>query len=139
MVIKKTPYLTDVMNGKICPYCKSGTKSVSQKYIYGRSFDKKNVICCRNYPKCDSYVGTDSDGFALGRLAKKNLRKLKKEAHKDFDKLWREKHITRSKAYEELTDFLELPPEYTHIGMFGIDTCKIVIEWSIEYLDELNQ
>lgn len=134
-----TPYIKDVMKAKICPYCKSKTKTVPQNHIYNKTYNnKRHIICCVNWPQCDSYVGTDDNGIALGRLAKKELRAKKKEAHKHFDILWKEKYYYRDDLYEDLSEFLELPPEYTHIGMFGLETCQLVIDWSIERLKKIK-
>ena len=45
---------------------------------YKKTYDeRKHIICCVNWPHCDSYVGTDIEGYPLGRLAKKKLRKVK--------------------------------------------------------------
>ena len=133
--MKITSYVKDVMSAKICPYCKSKTKTVTQNFIYKKTYNKKrNIICCVNWPSCDAYVGTDDEGITLGRLAKKGLRMMKKATHEAFDVLWREKYYYRDDLYEDLSEFLELPEKYTHIGMFGIETCQLVIDWSVERL-----
>lgn len=128
--MKLSPYQKDVLSAKICPYCKSSTEVVSETDIYGKEYKDRMMIRCRNYKVCDSYVGCDDNGITLGRLASKKLRSAKMEAHKYFDKLWKERLIERSKAYEDLADYLELPDKYCHIGMFNVDTCKKVAEWS---------
>lgn len=129
-----TPYHIDVLNGKICPYCKSSTKVLSEADVYGKTYRGRSVIACVNFPKCDSYVGTHDDGAPLGRLANKALRIAKRNAHEHFDKLWREKLIDRDSAYENLSDHLKIDIEFTHIGMFNINTCKKVSDWSkIQY------
>ena len=115
-----------VFNAEICPYCKSETRVTSQLEIYNRSYNDRKVICCKNYPECDSYVGTHSDGTTLGRLADKSLRGGKSEAHKYFDIIWTSKLLTRTEAYEWMSKELEIPFEYTHIGMFGLKTCRKV-------------
>lgn len=133
-----TPYQEDVMCGKICPYCKSETRITSETEIYGREYKNRKVICCINFPNCDSYVGTHDDGESLGRLANKELRHWKKKAHDKFDLLWKEKLIDRDSAYEKLADFLMIPDKYTHIGMFSEQTCKKVYAWSILTYNELK-
>lgn len=133
-------YQKDVINGKICPYCKSKTKTVPQKVIYKKTYNKKRVIvCCINWPKCDSYVGTDDDGIVLGRLASKKLRNAKKVTHKHFDILWKDNYISRNDLYSDLSDYLGLPGRYTYIGMFSVKTCLKVIEWSKELLIKLKK
>lgn len=133
-----TAYVKDVMSAKICPYCKSKTKTVTQKHIYGKTFKKgRYIICCVNYPLCDSYVGTDDEGITLGRLANKELRQKKKEAHAHFDPLWIDKHFDRSELYAMLSDHLDIPGKYTHIGMFNINTCNKVIEYCKKLLKSI--
>ncbi len=93
-----TPKHKAIINAEVCPYCRSTTKVVSEEFIYGRSYRGHSVICCSSYPKCDSYVGTHTDGSTLGRLANKGLRQAKKFAHDEFDLLWKGKYMTRSEA-----------------------------------------
>lgn len=119
-----------IYNGKICPYCGSGTKVVSEEFIYGRTYKGKSMICCNNYPTCDSYCGThEEDGSALGRLANRDLRRVKKMAHSVFDKIWLErKYVSRNGAYDWLSDKLDIPREYCHIGWFNKETTIKVIK-----------
>lgn len=128
--MKLTSYQEDVYSAKICPYCKSSTKTVSEEVIYGISYTGKAVICCINYPVCDSYVGTHKDGTPLGRLANNQLRQDKISAHKFFDPLWQSKEYKRGTLYQMLADYLEIPGEYCHIGFFNRKTLKKVIYWS---------
>lgn len=134
-----TPYQEDVYAGKICPYCKSETKRATETFIYGREYKGRMMICCKNFPHCDSYVGThEDDGTALGRLADKSLRQYKKVTHDAFDRIWMEKHCERKEAYEHLSNALEIPFEYTHIGMFNIETCKKAIDWANQVFRDLE-
>jgi len=130
--------LTDIqnkiINAEICPYCKSETKRVSQKEIYGRSYGKSKMIACVNFPDCDSYVGCHKTGKPLGRLANRSLRDSKKKAHYFFDKLWKEKGLDRGHCYLRLSIVLGLKQEHTHIGMFSEKTCDKVIKWAKEQL-----
>ena len=95
------------------------------------------MICCKNFPFCDSYVGTHDDNKPLGRLANKELRNLKKQAHVFFDKIWKENLIDRDVLYMQLASFLKLPLQYTHIGMFQEKTCLKVEKWAKEYYNNL--
>ena len=125
-----TPYQIDVFHGKICPYCKSGTKMLSELQVYGKTYNNRIIIACKNYPNCDSYVGTHENGMPLGRLAKQSLRVAKKEAHRHFDKIWKRRFMKRGELYELLSDYLGIPQDYTHIGMFSLQTCRDVKIWS---------
>ncbi len=120
----------DVYYAKKCPYCGSGTKNLSETDIYGREYSGRKVIACKEYPKCNSYVGCHDNGKPLGRLANIELRQAKKKAHEYFDLLYKENHMNRLEAYKRLSIYLDIPKKYTHIGMFNITTCKKVIEFS---------
>lgn len=136
--MKITKYHRDVIHAKICPYCKSETKIISETEVYGREYKGRAVIACKNFPDCDSYVGTHEDGEALGRLADKNLRDRKKAAHYWFDKIWKEGFRKRSKMYHKMSEMLQLDAKYTHIGMFSEITCIKVESWAKEYYKKLK-
>lgn len=126
--------LTDIqklmLHGKVCPYCKGKSEYVSSEVVYG--IDYGMLYLCR---KCDAYVGVHSGtNRAKGRLANKELRALKIDAHKYFDKIWRDKHMSRNEAYLWLSKQLKIPHEYTHIGMFNPNTCLVVISVCKKYL-----
>lgn len=130
----------DIYEARVCPYCNAETKVVPMEFIYGTVYSFGNdIICCSNFPECDSYVGTHSDGRPLGRLANKNLRNAKRMAHSAFDKLWKEGLMKRKEAYKKLSNFLKIQPEYTHIGMFKTSTCIKVAEWSENMFNKLNK
>lgn len=124
-----------VLRGWSCPYCGAPTQLVNDTEIYGQSFGTKCYVCkpCGAWVGC--HQGTDR---AFGRVANKELRELKREAHKAFDALWKGGYMTRSCAYEILSIVFELPPEQTHIGMFNEEMCRSAISLSeifIKYLE----
>jgi len=126
-----TPYQQDVYKAKICPYCKSGTKTVTEEFIYKKKYSDKSVICCINYPSCDSYVGTHSDGLPLGRLSKHPLRIAKKKTHEIIDRIWKLKFMDRKDLYKELSDFLQLELKLTHLGFMNLNTLDKVQRWAL--------
>lgn len=134
-----TEYQLKVLNAEICPYCMSETKVVTETEIYGKEYRGRKVHCCVNFPICDAFVGSHDDGSPLGRLANKELRNAKIFAHFYFDKLWREHKQDRGDVYKRLSEHLNIPAEYTHIGMFKIDTCNKVIEWAKEQLNQISK
>jgi len=116
----------DILKGLICPYCGYKSQLVNSSVIYGTDYG--NAYLCK---PCDAYVGCHKGTTnSKGRLANKELRKLKIEAHKYFDMIWKLKYMTRTDAYKSLSDYLKLPGEYTHIGMFGAKTLENVIYFS---------
>ena len=124
-----------IIQGKICPYCKEKTEYVDSSCIYGKSYGM--IYLCK---PCDAYCGVHKDtNNALGRLANKELRYWKKEAHKYFDIIWKEKYEKRGKLYEHLSKHLKIPVKYCHIGMFSIKTCKKVVDWSKMILNDLRR
>ena len=130
-----TPFQIDTLRGKVCPYCKCGTRDASQEEVYnGNSYSKRRMRVCNNFPHCDAYVGCDDSGIPLGRLARPELRRKRKEAHEVVDQLWKKGYMKRQNMYKELWKHLGLPKEYTHIGMFGLNTCIRVIMWGNEQL-----
>jgi hypothetical protein len=116
--------LHQIFKGKICPYCKKPTEYIDSTYLYGKSYGM--IYICK---KCDAYVGVHKGtNKALGRLANAELRYWKKEAHRYFDPIWKSSLKSRRSAYKWLSQKLKLPGTYTHIGMFGVETCKKVVE-----------
>lgn len=128
--------ISEIMAGKICPYCNFKTEYVDSEVIYGKSYGM--IYLCM---PCDAYVGvhkgTDN---ALGRLANAELRHWKKEAHAYFDpiaktdlinKIW-DKYFpytsNRSKAYAWLSEQIGIERDLCHIGMFDVEQCKMVVE-----------
>ena len=49
-----TPFHKDVIHAKVCPYCKSSTKIISETEVYGREYKGRKLIACINFPKRDS-------------------------------------------------------------------------------------
>lgn len=65
-------------------------------------------------------------------MANAELREWKKKAHDAFDsRTWKLKRMTRREAYRRLSVLLGIPEHYTHIGKFGVATCKKVFLLSI--------
>lgn len=113
-----------------CPYCGANVVLKDATFIYhsnkAKSYGKLWV--CSNYPKCDAYVGChDHTEIPLGRLANPRLRSLKKEAHRQFDPIWKSGLMSRREAYKWLSDMLKINLEDCHIGMFDIKECQKVI------------
>lgn len=78
---------------------------------------------------CDAFVGVHKGSdIPFGTLANAELRKLRKQAHEQFDLLWKTGRMSRSSAYNWLAQKMNKPAEKTHIAMFGVDDCKRVIE-----------
>ncbi len=132
----------DIMSGHVCPYCGSETEFIDSSFIYGKSYGM--IYICVS---CNAYVGVHKGtNKSLGRLANKELREAKKEAHFYFDQIAKTKLINkiwkeyvegvsnRNKAYLWLSKQLNIEVKDCHIGMFDVDQCKRVIEICKKYL-----
>lgn len=121
-----TKLQTDIIQAKICAYCHEPTQYVDSIEIYKQSYGM--VYWCEF---CGAHVGVHKGtNKALGRVANKELREWKIKAHDAFDVLWKDGLMHRKTAYRLLSENLNIPKQYTHIGYFGIETCKKVIEIS---------
>ncbi len=121
-----------ILCGRICPYCGRMTEYVDSSIVYGRSYGM--IYLCRD---CMAYVGVHKGtDKALGRLADAELREAKKEAHLYFDKLWQLGIMKRKEAYSWLSECLGIPVEYTHIGMFSVNTCKETVRFAKQFLND---
>ena len=125
-----------ILSGKVCPYCGKETVYVDSSRVYGRSYGM--IYMCK---PCDAYVGVHKGAdTSLGRLANKELREAKKQAHHYFDQIARTGLINkiwtryipgmsnRSKAYKWLAIQLCIKEKYCHIGMMDLDQCRRVVE-----------
>lgn len=139
ITIEQYPPLTEeqqkIIKGEMCPYCKSKSEYVDSSVIYGKSYGM--IYLCR---PCDAYVGVHKGtSDALGRMANRGLRELKKEAHSYFDVIWKEGHFKRKDAYRWLSVRLGIPKPYTHIGYFSEKTLKEVIYLSKQFLNDMRR
>jgi len=124
--VKVTAEQKLIFEGKVCPYCKKPSEYVKDSsVVFSRDFGP--IYYCKS---CAAWCGCHKDEpkKSLGRLANAELRELKKEAHAAFDPVWKSNLKNRHQAYAWLSEQLNIPPEFTHIGMFGLDTCKKVVE-----------
>ncbi len=130
--MKLTEQQKNILLGKICPYCGQDSKLVDSIEVYGTHYG--DLWMCK---PCDAYVSChEGTEVAMGRLANKYLREWKKKTHEAFDTIWKKKIMTRTEAYMWLSEELGIPPEYMHIGMLGVDNCKLIILKSMQVLEK---
>jgi hypothetical protein len=132
-----------IVAGWYCEYCQCETKLVLGEIVYPHKLlevprpdylDKKFYVCQKDI---NHYVGTYRDNVtSLGRVADSELRRLKNKGHRTFDPLWRELKIFQSqqKAYDWLSNKMDVPPKYTHFGMFTNEQCLKAIALCEEIL-----
>lgn len=123
----------------ICSYCGQITNLVQGSEIYQRNdkpYSKKYFYYCK---ECDAYVGCHpGTKNPLGIVANKRLRQLRKLCHGSFDKIWKNKYLSRSKAYTWLASELNIPPSQCHIGMFDEQMCLKAIKKCNQYLSNIT-
>lgn len=111
-----------------CSYCFKAADLVTGEEIYPHRPDLYSLSFWK-CPDCDAYVGCHKrTKKPLGILANAELRKMKREAHSAFDPIWKNRTMSRTKAYKWLANKLKLNVENCHIGHFNIEQCKKVVE-----------
>lgn len=132
MQIELTTEQQAIYAGRICPYCKQKSNLLTDStQIYGRNLGPL-YICFG----CQAWVGLHLNGKAKGRLANQELRRWKIRAHGYFDMIWNKKIFSRAESYRMLSEYLNIPKSYTHIGMFSIKTCREVIVFSKQLMND---
>jgi hypothetical protein len=122
------------MSNPKCPYCGNRSELVTGAVIYPHRPDLHGKFFYQCAP-CDAYVGCHPTGNGkspLGRLADKELRKAKSDAHAAFDPLWRNGAMSRHQAYRYLAQEIGVPQDKAHIGMFDIAQCKRVVQIALK-------
>jgi hypothetical protein len=116
-----------------CPYCHNDAELVHSSVIYG--YKDKNYGMFWLCVPCDAYVGTHKNSSfhaPLGRLANKELRRWKQNAHAVFDPIWKDHRrpdcVSRKAAYAIMAKLLGLPKDKAHIGKLDIEQCKKLVE-----------
>ncbi|MCI9433509.1 MAG: hypothetical protein HFF70_14120 [Oscillospiraceae bacterium] len=93
------------------------------------------VYVCSNYPVCDSFVMAHPGTLEpMGTLAPPELRRLRYEAHQQFDQLHKSGLMTRQEAYQWLAYIVQAPMSHAHIGHLGEYYCRVVIRESRKLL-----
>lgn len=129
----------------ICPYCQRPARlhAMSNALYHGRDYGPAWVCS-----PCGAWVGCHPGTTnPLGRLADRDLRKAKQEAHAVFDPLWRAKQCrydltkrdARNQGYRWLAFRLGISRDACHIGMFDLETCRRVVEICKPHADKIKE
>lgn len=121
----------------ICPYCRKFSELISTTEIYGADHDYGWAYLCR---PCNAYVGCHTGTTTpKGTLANATLREARKQAHIEFDWIWKSKHMRRKKAYGWLSNKMGYPKgETCHIGACDLDECHRIVLLCKEYRKEVE-
>ena len=114
-----------------CPYCGSIMDLRDAKQICSGAKTGSKVYVCRNYPACNVYVNTrKGTAVPLGVPADSALRKLRIDAHRAFDRLWKNGIMSRDTAYRWFADYFGLRLGDAHIALCNEYQCRALIRAS---------
>lgn len=101
---------------KKCNLCGGRVEFLPNKEIYGRSYGSGYAYQCM---ECGALVGTHKNAYrnAMGLLADKEMRVLRRECHALFDATWRTQS-ERSAMYGWLAEELGIDKSQCHFGWF---------------------
>ena len=106
-----------------CTYCQKETEYIDSEYIYWKSFWM--VYICKN---CDAYCWVHKwTNKPYWTVANKELRELRKEAHRLFDPRWKDWKLNRKQSYNWLSQKLWIKYQDTHIWSFDKNLCEKTI------------
>lgn len=115
-------------------HCGAPARLVPATDIYGPNVDQpdRNFWACRDYPECNSYVGTHRESpiaAPVGTLADTETRALRRRVHKFFDMLWNrpDAKCTRQGAYRILERIMGAQKGYAHVGWMDAAECRTAI------------
>lgn len=113
------------------PYCGSIAILRDASYVYGNKAKDGKLYVCSHFPQCNSYVGVHPGTTnAKGKLANKELRQKRIQAHRVFDQIWLNHIFTKSEAYRWIADKFCLTAKEAHIGEFSTYMCdQLILEY----------
>lgn len=110
--------------------------AVHASYVYGNKAKDGKLYVCSHFPQCNSYVGVHPGTTnAKGKLANKELRQKRIQAHRVFDQIWLNHIFTKSEAYRWIADKFCLTAKEAHIGEFSTYMCDQLILESMKILE----
>ena len=111
--------------GLICPYCKAQTKQMTAREYYGKGSGL--VWVCT---PCKAVEWATADGNeAIGRVAKSELRRLRKELADKIQALSAYTQETMGEIIERLFTFLGVPSDYRRLTYLSEESCKLGKKW----------
>lgn len=100
----------------VCRYCNTEPELKTSLQVYGR-----NIGGCNFYwvcPLCAAMVGCKHGTFIpMGNLANVETRKLRINAHRAFDPIWKNKYMNRYDAYLWLAKKIQVNPKKCHFSL----------------------
>lgn len=108
-----------------CPFCGGGVVHTSNMHLYGKVYGNGMCFMC---VECKASTGCHSNGYPLGVLSNKKMKRLKMECHDYFDRIWKSGQLTRSQAYGLLAARLNIKKKHCHFGYFNEEQLLYVLE-----------
>lgn len=136
---KKNRKKGDIYPGVGQLYCHCGSPAVLRpaSEVCRTHWQGAMAYVCAKYPACDSYVmACPGTRKPMGSLAGPQLRRLRRQAHLSFNKLYETDLMSKREAYEWLAYITQSPMSHAHIGHLGDYYCRVVIRESEKKLAE---
>ena len=107
--------------------------------IYHDAKSDRKLYVCHNYPSCNTYVAAHPNtDKPMGVPANGDIRNLRIQAHRKFDRIWKNGIMTREEAYRWFADSFGLSLRDAHIGMCSDNRCRELIRLCDEVLARNN-
>lgn len=82
---------------------------------------------CSRFPECKGAHGAHADGRPLGTPADRKTSAARIVAHDVFDRLWKQKRMSRAQAYAWMRQAMGLSEAEAHIGHFTVAQCERLV------------
>lgn len=82
---------------------------------------------CSRFPDCKGCHGAHPDGRPLGTPANRKTSEARIRAHDVFDRIWKQRRMTRPQAYAWMRQAMGLSEAEAHIGHFTFEQCEKLI------------
>ena len=130
--------ITDPKNMR-CPNCGRPMTLRTAEGIYTTNTDSLLYVCA-GYPTCDTYARVHAGTvIPMSIPASGELRALRNEAHKHFDKIHKTGIMKREDAYAWLAHVIQAPKAQAHIGYLSEYYCRVVIDESKKVLRNFSE
>jgi hypothetical protein len=123
-----------------CPYCGARAFLRPASAVHGERARDEYLYVCSRYPKCDAYVSAHKQSHQpMGVLANGKLRRKRIDAHRAFDRLWREGIMKKWQAYIWMQAKFGLSPRQAHIANFSEYMCDELISLCEQAFHNINK
>jgi hypothetical protein len=120
------PIQKSMLSGLVCPYCKASTEQMPARQYYGKDCGGFVWYCA----PCKAVEWATADGSeAIGRVAKSELRRLRKELAQKLQTLIAYTQESHAEIIERLFTFLGVPADYRRLTYLSEDSCKAAQKW----------